>query len=41
MSGRLSRFVLTMLVFGYAFLYAPIATLIVSLNAIRLVTWSG
>ena len=43
MSGRLSRFVLTMLVFGYAFLYAPIATLIVySFNESRLVTvWSG
>jgi putrescine transport system permease protein len=43
MSGRLSRFLLTMLVFGYAFLYAPIATLVVySFNESRLVTvWSG
>ncbi|ROP83725.1 putrescine transport system permease protein [Stella humosa] len=43
MTGRLSRFLLTMLVFGYAFLYLPIATLVVySFNESRLVTvWSG
>ncbi|MCC7276216.1 MAG: ABC transporter permease subunit [Alphaproteobacteria bacterium] len=43
MTGRLSRFLLTALVFGYAFLHAPIATLIVySFNDSRLVTvWSG
>lgn len=43
MSGHRSRFVLSMLVFGYAFLYVPIATLIVySFNESRLVTvWSG
>ncbi|MGE0714738.1 MAG: ABC transporter permease subunit [Alphaproteobacteria bacterium] len=42
-TGRLSRFLLTMLVFGYAFLYTPIALLIVySFNESRLVTvWSG
>ena len=39
MGSRQSRFVLTMLVFGFAFLYVPILLMVVySFNASRLVT---